>query len=65
MADFSDELDGYLKARTATEDQERRETAAANAAADALFGHSFAHPHPNGFQATQDAPAFAQHPVTQ
>ncbi|KAK3835253.1 MAG: hypothetical protein JOS17DRAFT_788322 [Linnemannia elongata] len=64
MADFSDELDGYLKARTATQDQETRETAAANAAADALFGHSFAHPHPDGFQPTQDAPAFAQHPQT-
>lgn len=64
MTDFSDELDGYLKARTATQDQETRETAAANAAADALFGHSFAHPHPDGFQPTQDAPAFAQHPQT-
>jgi pSer/pThr/pTyr-binding forkhead associated (FHA) protein len=64
MADFSDELDGYLKARTATQDQENRETAAANAAADALFGHTFAHPHPDGFHPTQDAPAFAQHPVT-
>ncbi|KAF9141016.1 hypothetical protein BG015_001423 [Linnemannia schmuckeri] len=64
MADFSDELDGYLKARTATQDQENRATAAANAAADALFGHSFAHPHPDGFLPTQDAPAFAQHPVT-
>ncbi|KAG0293670.1 hypothetical protein BGZ96_002461 [Linnemannia gamsii] len=64
MADFSDELDGYLKARTATQDQENRESAAANAAADALFGHTFAHPHPDGFHSTQDAPAFAQHPVT-
>ncbi|KAF9919686.1 hypothetical protein FBU30_010663 [Linnemannia zychae] len=65
MADFSDELDGYLKARTATELQERQETAAANAAADALFGHTFAFPHPQGFHSTQEAPAFAQHPVTQ
>ncbi|KAG0216928.1 hypothetical protein BGX33_011846 [Mortierella sp. NVP41] len=65
MAAFDDELDGYLKARTATEDQERIETAAANAAADALFGHAFAHPHPHGFQPTQDAPAFALHPITQ
>ncbi|KAF9550469.1 hypothetical protein EC957_000143 [Mortierella hygrophila] len=64
MTDFSDELDGYLKARTATQDQETFETAAANAAADALFGHSFAHPHPDGFQSTQDSPAFAQHPQT-
>ncbi|KAG0205000.1 hypothetical protein BGX28_003250 [Mortierella sp. GBA30] len=65
MANFDDEINGYLKARTASEDKERQDSAAANAAADALFGPSLSFPHPEGFQPTPEAPTFALHPVTQ
>ncbi|KAI8355276.1 hypothetical protein B0O80DRAFT_448898 [Mortierella sp. GBAus27b] len=67
MADFEDELSSYLQARTASDRKDREEHAAAHAAADALFGPAltFPHPHPEGFQPTQDAPAFAIHPATQ
>jgi len=64
MADFEDELSNYIQARTASDQKERVESAAANAAADALFGTAFPFPHPEGFQPSQDAPAFALHPVT-
>ncbi|KAF9941056.1 hypothetical protein BGZ65_005305 [Modicella reniformis] len=68
MADFEDELSSYLQARTASDQKEREECAAANAAADALFGtttNTYPYPHPEGFQPTQDAPAFALHHITQ
>ncbi|KAF9385322.1 Angiogenic factor with G patch and FHA domains 1 [Mortierella sp. AD011] len=65
MSDFDDELNGYLQARTASDHKERQDTAAANAAADALFGPSFPFPHPEGFLPTQEAPAFAFHSVSQ
>ncbi|KAG0248520.1 hypothetical protein BG011_010179 [Mortierella polycephala] len=83
MANFDDEINGYLKARIASEHKERHETDAtnaANAAADDIFGHghhsqshgqsqdqgpSFPYPHPEGYHPTTDAPAFAQHPMTQ
>ncbi|KAF9207775.1 Angiogenic factor with G patch and FHA domains 1 [Haplosporangium sp. Z 27] len=65
MSEFDDELNGYLQARTASDHKERQETAAANAAADALFGPSFPFLHPEGFLPTQDAPAFAFHSVSQ
>ncbi|KAI1320920.1 Angiogenic factor with G patch and FHA domains 1 [Mortierella claussenii] len=38
MADFDDELNGYLHARTVSDRKEQEEAAAANAGADALFG---------------------------
>ncbi|KAI7816874.1 hypothetical protein BC939DRAFT_497086 [Gamsiella multidivaricata] len=65
MADFDHELSSYIQARTTSDQKEKEENAAANAAADALFGVAFPHPHPEGFHPTHEAPAFAQHPVTQ
>ncbi|KAF8924995.1 Angiogenic factor with G patch and FHA domains 1 [Dissophora ornata] len=64
MADFDDELNSYIQARSASDHKEKQDSAAANAAADAVFGHAFPFPHPEGFQPTQDAPAFALHPVS-
>ncbi|KAF9943020.1 hypothetical protein BGZ75_003845 [Mortierella antarctica] len=65
MANFDDEISGYIQARSASQVKEKQESAAANAAADALFGPASVHPHPEGFQPTPDAPAFALHPVSQ
>ncbi|KAG9324856.1 hypothetical protein KVV02_003263 [Mortierella alpina] len=65
MANFDDEISGYIQARSASQVKEKQESAAANAAADALFGPASVHPHPEGFQPTADAPAFALHPVSQ
>ncbi|KAF9275408.1 hypothetical protein BGZ68_010823 [Mortierella alpina] len=65
MANFDDEISGYIQARSASQVKEKQESAAANAAADALFGPAMVHPHPEGFQPTPDAPAFALHPVSQ
>ncbi|KAF9954760.1 hypothetical protein BGZ72_004306 [Mortierella alpina] len=65
MANFDDEISGYIQARSASQVKEKEESAAANAAADALFGPAILHPHPEGFQATPDAPVFALHPVSQ
>ncbi|KAF9583981.1 Angiogenic factor with G patch and FHA domains 1 [Lunasporangiospora selenospora] len=52
MANFDDELDGYLKARIASEAKE-------------ASGQALPFPHPAGFQPSPDAPSFAQHPETQ
>ncbi|KAF9575422.1 hypothetical protein EC968_003027 [Mortierella alpina] len=65
MANFDDEISGYIQARSASKVKEKQESAAANAAADALFGPTIVHPHPEGFQPTPDAPTFALHPVSQ
>ncbi|CAO3574245.1 unnamed protein product [Mortierella alpina] len=65
MANFDDEISGYIQARSASQVKEKQDSAAANAAADALFGPAIVHPHPEGFQPTPEAPAFALHPVSQ
>ncbi|KAG0323779.1 H(+)-transporting V1 sector ATPase subunit H [Dissophora globulifera] len=65
MADYDDELTSYIQARSASDHKDRQDSAAANAAADAVFGHASLYPHPDGFQPTQDAPAFAFHPISQ
>ncbi|KAF9965394.1 hypothetical protein BGZ70_004922 [Mortierella alpina] len=65
MANFDDEISGYIQARSASQVKEKQDSAAANAAADALFGPAIVHPHPEGFQPTPEAPAFALNPVSQ
>ncbi|GJJ68370.1 hypothetical protein EMPS_00716 [Entomortierella parvispora] len=55
MADFDDDLESYIKARTVSEDKEKH----------AKLLASFAFPHPKEFHPTQDAPSFAQHPISQ